>query len=112
MTVIAANAGRFEPDRFNLFWTYYQTVLKREQAKSSGYSRLLRERAPQILDLHERVGFLLQQRSENAGGATAALIAAELRNVAWQVLADAGFSPGNTDADLCVATLPVDPVTS
>jgi adenylate kinase len=100
MTIIAESAGQFDPDRFSLFWTYYKTVLKREQSKTGGLAPLLRDYAPQVLDLHERVGLALQQQSELASGAMAALEELELRNEAWRVLDAAGYKPSTNHGTL------------
>ncbi len=100
MTIIGEGAGQFDPDRFGLFWTYYETVLRREQAKIGGMAPLLRDQAPQVLDLHERVGLELQRRSELAAGAMASLEEADLRNIAWKVLESAGYQPATTHKDL------------
>ncbi|WP_213578573.1 hypothetical protein [Rhodococcus sp. USK13] len=100
MTIIVEGAGRLAPDRYSLFWGYYETVLKRERAKQMAYARLLQDHAPHILDLHQRVGFELQIRSEDSDGSTATMSPEELRSIAWQVLHDAGFHPSDTDSGL------------
>lgn len=100
MTIIAESAGQFAPDRYSLFWRYYETVVRREQSKEGTLSALLREHAPQILDLHERVGLELQKRSETAADATASLPEKDLEGLAWQVLTDEGYKPSGKDADL------------
>jgi len=102
MTIIAETARQFAPDRFGLFWGYYQTVLSREQTKPLA-ANLLRNNAQQILDLHRRAGLLLQQRAETATGSDAVLTADELNDIAWRVLADADYQPSTTDASLLSA---------
>jgi len=82
-----------------MFWAYYETVFKRERSKAAP-GRLLREYAPHILRLHERIGFELQTRSEVPDGAAAVMTVGELREVAWHVLADAKFRQSDTDAAL------------
>ncbi|MDF3319970.1 hypothetical protein [Rhodococcus sp. C3V] len=100
MTIIVEGAGRLAPDRYSLFWGYYETVLKRERAKPMAFAQLLQEYSPHILDLHQRVGFELQVRSEESDGSMAAMSPEELRSVAWQVLREAGFHPSDTDSGL------------
>ncbi len=100
MTIIVEGAGRLAPDRYSLFWGYYDTVLRRERAKPMAFARLLEEHAPHILDLHQRVGFELQIRSEESDGSTATMDLRELRDITWQVLREAGFHPSDTDSAL------------
>jgi hypothetical protein len=100
MSIIAETSRQFAPSRFNLFWGYYQIVEQREKAKTLAFSSLLRDHAPQVLDLHRRVGLLLQKHAESAAGATAVLSPEELKDVAWQVLTDADYDPSTTDARL------------
>ncbi|HEY5857768.1 MAG TPA: hypothetical protein VIW24_27960 [Aldersonia sp.] len=100
MTIIVESAGPLSPDRYSLFWTYFETVFKRERSKAMPFARLLQEHGPHILDLHQRVGFELQVRSETSDGAMATMLPHELRAVGWQVLSDAGFQPSDTDAGL------------
>lgn len=100
MSIIAESSGQFSPSRFALFWGYYQAIEQREQNKKFGYGALLRDHAPQILDLHLRVGLLLQQQAETVTGTDAVLSPEELHDVAWHVLDDAGYKPSNTDKTL------------
>lgn len=101
MTIIAEGAGRLDPDRFRLFWRYYDVVARREQTKeNTRFAELLREHGEQVLDLHERIGLELQRRSESAGGGTAAMSEDDLSEVAWHVLADEGYDPAGKDAHL------------
>lgn len=100
MTIIAETAHQFAPDRFGLFWGYYKTILAREQVKPLGAASLLRNHAPQILDLHCRAGLLLQQRSETAAGSDSVLSADDLNDIAWHVLDAADFQPSTVDAGL------------
>ncbi|WP_218018210.1 NACHT domain-containing protein, partial [Nocardia shimofusensis] len=99
MTIIVEGAGQLAPDRYSLFWGYYDTVFKRERLKQTTLALLLQEHASTILTLHQRVGFELQVRSES-DGSMALMRPEELRAVAWQVLHDSGFRPSDVDADL------------
>ncbi|SOC52910.1 hypothetical protein SAMN05660748_4237 [Blastococcus aggregatus] len=100
MSIIAESSRRFSPSRFALFWGYYKVIEQREQNKELGYSRLLRDYAPQVLDLHLRVGLLLHERAETTTGSDAILTPEGLRDMAWQVLNDAGYEPSNKDRPL------------
>lgn len=101
LTVILVGSGTPDPDRYNLFWKYYETVFNRERNKRQvGLQRILQEHGPQIQQLHERVGFELHVRSEAAAHSLALLSRDELRAVAWQVLHDAGYKPDTQHADL------------
>lgn len=100
MTIIVEGAGRLAPDRYSLFWGYYETVFRRERSKQMPFARLLQEHGAHILDLHQRVAFELQTRSEESDGATAAISLDGLKAIAWEVLKDAGFHPSTADATL------------
>ncbi|GAA0402947.1 hypothetical protein GCM10009530_63650 [Microbispora corallina] len=100
LTIIVGAAGRLAPDRFSLFWGYYETVFKRERDKQTGFNRILQEHGQQIQQLHERIGFALQARSEAGDRSNATLTHQELENFTWEVLHDAGFKPSGVDADL------------
>ena len=95
MSIIAESSRRFSPSRFALFWGYYKVIEQREQNKDLGYSTLLRDYAPQVLDLHLRVGLQLQERAETTTGSDAILSPEDLRDTAWHVLNDAGYEPSN-----------------
>lgn len=101
LTVILVGSGTPDPDRYNLFWKYYETVFNRERNKRQvGLQRILQDHGPQIQQLHERVGFELHVRSESAAHSVALLTRDELRTLAWQVLHDAGYKPDSQHADL------------
>lgn len=100
MTVIAETSRQFAPDRYGLFWGYYQAILSREKTKTLGASHLLRDHSQQVLELHRRAGLRLQQHAETATGSDAVLSPEDLRAIAWQVLSDADYRPSTTDAVL------------
>ncbi len=100
MTIIAESAREFAPSRYGLFWGYYKTIEQRERNKPLAFSSLIRDHVAEVLDLHRRAGLLLQQRAETATGADSVLAAADLRDIAWQVLSDAGYKPSEDDAPL------------
>jgi len=98
--IIDSSAGNLAPDRFSLFWSYYNTVFNRERNKRTTLRGLLRDHRPQITKLHERVGYELQRRSEDGGRAFSALTEDELRRIIRDILADAGHKSGEGDNDL------------
>jgi hypothetical protein len=100
MTIIVEGAGRLAPDRYSLFWGYYETVFKRERSKRAPFASLLQEHALHILELHQRVGFELQVHSELTDGALAVMKPDELRDIAWHVMHEAGFKPSDRDVRL------------
>ena len=53
-----------------------------------------------MLDLHRRVGLLLQERAETAIGSESVLTPGDLHDAAWQVLNDAGYKPSEGDKTL------------
>ncbi|RNL77586.1 NACHT domain-containing protein [Nocardioides marmorisolisilvae] len=101
MSIIAEGAGSLDPDRFRLFWRYYDVVARREQAKEhTRFAEILRDHGQQVLDLHERVGLELQRRSESADGGTATMSEEDLAAIAWHVLLDDEFDPAGKDSRL------------
>ncbi|WP_228790192.1 NACHT domain-containing protein [Nocardia cyriacigeorgica] len=99
MTIIVEGAGQLAPDRYSLFWGYYDTVFKRERSKPTTLARLLQEHSQTILTLHQSVGFELQVSSER-DITTALMTPTELRQVARRILLDEGFQPADRDSDL------------
>ena len=100
LTIIIDSAGRLAPDRFSLFWGYYDAVFRRERDKQGGLPHILREHSQHILRLHELVGFELQVRNEAGEHSNASLQLDELKTIAREVLIDAGFRPDDRDRDL------------
>lgn len=103
LSIIVDGAGTITPDRYSLFWSYYDTVLRRERNKNNVLRNLLTRYEPLIQQLHERAGFVLQERSEAAEHSKATLSDAELRDIAWHVLNDAEYKPNDRHADVLEA---------
>lgn len=103
LSIIVDGAGSITPDRYSLFWNYYDTVLRRERNKNNVLRSLLTRYEPLIQQLHERAGFVLQERSEAAEHSKATLSEAELRDIAWCVLNDADYKPNDRHADVLEA---------
>lgn len=100
LSIIVDGAGTIAPDRYSLFWSYYDTVVRRERNKPTMVRTLLTKYEPFIHQLHERAGFVLQQRSETADHATAVLTEPELRDIVWHILDEAEFQPDGHHADV------------
>jgi len=96
--IIENSAGNLAPDRFSLFYGYYDTVYKRELAKQTTLANILRDHPTQIQQLHERVGAQLQLRSQVGDRAVAALTPDELETIATEVLTEAGHKIGAGDS--------------
>jgi hypothetical protein len=100
LSIIVDGAGTIAPDRYSLFWSYYDTVVRRERNKPTMVRTLLTKYEPFIHQLHERAGFVLQQRSETADHSTAVLTEPELREIVWHILNDAEFKPDGHHSDV------------
>lgn len=100
LAIIVDGAGTVEPDRYSLFWNYYDTVVRRERGKSAGLRNLLTQFAPLIQQLHERAGFKLQQLSERGDHSNATLTNDDVRALAWKVLKEAEYEPDGAHADV------------
>lgn len=100
LTIIIEAAGPLPPDRFALFWGYYETVARRERGKAGSLKEILDAHYPSITLLHERVGFELHLRSQSSEHATATMSSEELRDLIAAVLVKDGHDPDGADADL------------
>ena len=94
MTIILERLGNLPPDRFQLFWRYYETVYDRESAKNTTLASLLAQHRGSITQLHEAVGLTLQVRAETSADARALLPAAELGALAEGRLLELGHEEG------------------
>lgn len=100
LSIIIDGAGTITPDRYSLFWSYYDTVVRRERNKPTMVRTLLTKYEPYVHQLHERAGLVLQERSETAEHSTAVLTEAELRDIVWHILTEAEFQPDGHHADV------------
>jgi energy-coupling factor transporter ATP-binding protein EcfA2 len=64
LTVIVARQGPLPTNRYELFWTYYDTVFKREAAKTTQLREFFNRHRSEITDLHQRVGIVLHRLCE------------------------------------------------
>jgi hypothetical protein len=94
MTLLLERQARLPQDRYSLFQAYYTTLYDREIRKNVPISQLLEQHRRNIDKLHERVGLLLQLRSEHVGEAEARLPETELHDLAYRRLVnEEGFAP-------------------
>jgi hypothetical protein len=100
ITIILDNAGTLPPDRYGLFWSYFDAVYKRERDKVGGYSDLLKKNHQQVQALHELVGFRLQSASEVSSGSEAVLSPNGLRAAIREVLEADGYKPESSHSRL------------
>lgn len=100
MTLILERLGNLPPDRFQLFWRYYETVYDRESAKNTTLASLLTQHRGSITQLHEAVGLALQVRAETSTDARALLPVAELGSLAEARLLELGHEVGAEVATL------------
>lgn len=90
MTFILESLGSLPTDRYQLFWKYYETVYNREAAKNTTLASLFSSHRADILNLHERVGLILQCQSEAAGDARALMPIGEFETLARERLIERG----------------------
>jgi hypothetical protein len=86
LTVIVANSGVLPTNRYRLFWTYFDTVFKREANKDTSLQSFFNTYRTEIEDLHLRIGLILHERCENSQEARSKLPLDELRDIAFQRL--------------------------
>jgi hypothetical protein len=98
LSIIAESGPSLAADRFGLFNGYYQTIWRRESAKSSALNRLFDEYDPAIRALHNQMGFRLQAASEDASDADAVMPEVEFRDLVREVLLESGYEPSGKDA--------------
>jgi hypothetical protein len=94
MTIILERLGNLPPDRFQLFWRYYETVYDRESAKNTTLASLLNQHRGPITHLHEAVGLTLQVRAETSADARGLLPMTELGSLAEARLLELGHDAG------------------
>ena len=82
MTIILERIGNLPPDRYQLFWRYYDTIYDRETAKNTTLASLLTQHRGSITQLHEAVGLTLQVRAETSGDSRALLPLPDLHRLA------------------------------
>lgn len=91
MTLLMAEHGHAPRDRYLLFDAYYETIYKREAAKSKAVASDLNDYRAEIQQLHEQCGLHLQRLSEESGNFDAVLSADVLRQLAGDNFTAAGY---------------------
>lgn len=64
LLLILEDSPVLPPDRYSLFWRYFETVYERESAKNTGYKSLFTVRRDAIESVHSAVGLLLHAESQ------------------------------------------------
>lgn len=90
LTVIVASSGGLPANRYLLFWTYYETVFRREAAKPTTYRDFFTNHRADITELHQKVGFLLQIQCEGTFETRGRMPRTELRELAKERLLAVG----------------------
>lgn len=62
--MVVARQGPLPTNRCELFWTYYDTVFKREAAKTTQLREFLNRHRSDITALHQRVGIVVHRLRE------------------------------------------------
>ncbi|MEO5994497.1 MAG: hypothetical protein ABIP92_13220, partial [Arthrobacter sp.] len=106
MSLLLERQGSVPEQRYQLFKGYYEVVLAREKAKTSGDAELLKRHSGHVEALQNVVGLALQMRSERQGDAEAALPELELRALAASLLRSEQYDPDTAD-DLAAKLLDV-----
>jgi energy-coupling factor transporter ATP-binding protein EcfA2 len=81
LTVIASS-GPLPANRYLLFWTYYETVFRREAAKPTTFRDFFTNHRADITELHQKVGLLLQIQCEATSEIRGRMPRTELRELA------------------------------
>ncbi|MEV8239352.1 hypothetical protein AB0O90_03880 [Microbacterium testaceum] len=100
LTIIFEGQATLDPDRYGLYWGYYDAVFKRERGKPGAVGQLLREHDNLVESLHEHVGLELHVRSELADSPNATIDPTDLKDLAWLVMGANGFDPARKHAHL------------
>ena len=90
LTVIVARSGPLPANRYELFWTYYDTVFKREAAKPTTYREFFNHHRSEITDLHKRVGMVLHRQCEATQELRGRLRLEELKEIARDRMIEMG----------------------
>lgn len=90
LTIIVASSGSIPANRYLLFWTYYETVFRREAAKPTTWRDFITTHRPDITELHQRVGLRLQIQCEATSETRGLMPRAELRELAKERMLQVG----------------------
>jgi len=90
LTVIVASSGALPANRYLLFWTYYETVFRREANKPTTHRNFFTNHRDDITELHQKVGLLLQIQCETTAEIRGRMPLSELRDLAKERLLAVG----------------------
>lgn len=97
---ILIEGGLVASDRFGLFWSFYETMLKREMAKDTEDARFLSANQKTVTAAHEGVGFALHGLGEITGNFGSSLEFSEFRSVVQADLRRRGYDPDSDHRQL------------
>lgn len=97
LTIILGGSGALPTTRYQLFWTYFETVFKREANKDTTNRSFFRDRKAAIIELHQIVGAILQKRCETTEEVVAKMPRSELSQIASQYMRDAGHDDAEAE---------------
>jgi len=90
MLALIEGGGEPPEQRWKLFHDYYHVIYRREKERGTDYSTILRRYEPDIHWIHNRAGWLLQQRNAEPGRTDERLTHIEFEAIADRRLMDVG----------------------
>ncbi|WP_341258140.1 hypothetical protein [Gordonia malaquae] len=98
MTIILGGSAALPTTRYQLFWTYFETVYKREASKGTANRTFFRDHRAAIVELHQIVGLSLQVRCETTDEVVAKMPRAELSALAERYMLCDGYDKDSAAA--------------
>ncbi|MCF8589850.1 NACHT domain-containing protein [Gordonia liuliyuniae] len=98
MTIILGGSTSLPTTRYQLFWTYFETVYKREASKFTANRTFFRDHRAAIIELHQIVGLILQIRCETTDEVVARMPRAELSDLAEKYMLGDGHDKDSASA--------------
>lgn len=98
MTIILGGSASLPTTRYQLFWTYFETVYKREASKVTANRTFFRDHRAAIIELHQIVGLSLQVRCETTDEVVARMPRTELSALAEEYMLADGHDEDSASA--------------
>lgn len=95
LLLILEDSPVLPPDRYSLFWRYFETVYEREAAKNTGFKTLFSVRRDAIESVHSAVGLLLHAESQAGEEIVAELSKERFQNLVSHQLRRLGHPEGS-----------------
>lgn len=90
LTIILGGSGSLPTTRYQLFWSYFDTVFRREANKNTANRTFFRDHRTAIIELHQMVGAVLQIRCEATDEVVPKMSRSELSALAAQYMREGG----------------------